>query len=196
MDESDLLAINLHANWKEKRWFLKSFDVTKTKNKTTRWKAFHFWIFLFQILTSYLQISRRRYFVSTKEKARLIKNLDSRWERERWKKYVYLDECVRESHSRSPEPPEKKRINTSTYAVRMQVPPASLIFFSARALKNLALTIIGSLGKWPLPRTLKKPCLPTSRTAALPGVGVRWSSGRRDTSCKEGKEWQEVNGFW
>jgi len=32
-------------------------------------------------------------------------------------------------------------------AVRMQVPPASLIFFSAEALKNLALTIIGSLGR-------------------------------------------------
>merc|ERR1711989_279045 len=34
----------------------------------------------------------------------------------------------------------------TAYAVRMQVPPASLIFFSAEALKNLALTIIGSLG--------------------------------------------------
>merc|ERR1712033_140644 len=59
------------------------------------------------------------------------------------------------------------------YAVRMHVPPASLIFFSAEALKNLALTIIGSLGRWPLPRTLKKPDLPTSTTAAFPATGVR-----------------------
>jgi len=42
-------------------------------------------------------------------------------------------------------------------ALRMQTPPAALIFFSAKAENNLALTITGILGRTPLPSTLKKP---------------------------------------
>lgn len=43
------------------------------------------------------------------------------------------------------------------HAVKMQAPPASLIFFSAVSEKNLALTAIGCFGSLPLPRHLKIP---------------------------------------
>lgn len=42
-------------------------------------------------------------------------------------------------------------------ATRTQAPPASLILFSAVLEKSLALTITGTWGRVPLPRTLKKP---------------------------------------
>lgn len=42
-------------------------------------------------------------------------------------------------------------------ATRTQAPPAALILFSAVLEKSLALTITGTLGRVPLPSTLKKP---------------------------------------
>ena len=43
------------------------------------------------------------------------------------------------------------------YAVNWQTPPTSLIFFSALREKNFARTMTGWCGRYPLPRTLKKP---------------------------------------
>ena len=51
-------------------------------------------------------------------------------------------------------------------AVRMQAPPTSLILFSAVFENSLAFTITGTLGRAPLPNTLKNPALVTSITVA------------------------------
>jgi hypothetical protein len=58
------------------------------------------------------------------------------------------------------------------YAVKMQAPPASLIFFSASFEKNLALTAMGCLGSLPLPRHLKIPNCTRIRSATAYGGGL------------------------
>jgi len=65
----------------------------------------------------------------------------------------------------------------------MHAPPAALIFFSARAEKNLALTTNGTSGSEPLPSTLKMPLLMQSITGALAAVAA---SRACDTTSRDG----------
>uniref|UniRef100_F0X546 Uncharacterized protein n=1 Tax=Cryptosporidium parvum TaxID=5807 RepID=F0X546_CRYPV len=53
------------------------------------------------------------------------------------------------------------------YPLNTQIPPASLIFFSAFLEKCLALTTTGRLGRLPPPKTLKIPDLVQSIIGAL-----------------------------
>ncbi len=61
-------------------------------------------------------------------------------------------------------------LHISRHEVRMQAPPTALIFFSASAEKNRALTTIGHSGKRPFPRTFENPFSFKSKHGALPCV--------------------------
>lgn len=100
------------------------------------------------------------------------------------KRDIAPHECKKKNRKKNIE--RKLVLNICFYPTSSTIPPTSLIFFSARAETYLALTITGTSGRRPLPRTLEYPSASKSMTGAVSDFSERYlrrdSAGTRDHS--------------